>query len=139
MIIESKVLGRRARPFEPWKLDAGLIAEAETLSLGDLLTRIVLWEVEAFESRRRERTLERVLSAAEIATGAERGRIDPGGRDPGEAPDPERAVDAALTAFADGLYLVFVDDRKVESLDERVTVHQGSRTLFVRLVPLAGR
>jgi hypothetical protein len=139
VIIASKVLGQRARPFEPWRLDAEIFAEAETLTLRDLLTRIVRWEVAAFEARRRERTLERVLSADAIAAGAERGRIDLGGRDAGVAVDPESAVEAALTAFADGLYLVFLDDRRIEVLDASVTVHEGSRTLFVRLVPLVGR
>lgn len=139
MIIESKVLGRRARPFEPWQLDASVVQPVETLSLRDLLERIVRWEVEAFELRRRERRLERVLSAGEIAAGAARGKVDMGGRDGGAAAAADAAVASALLAFRDGFYYVFIDDSQLEDLDEQVTVHPGSRMLFVRLVPLVGR
>ena len=58
---------------------------------------------------------------------------------PKERPQTHDLMVDLLTAFADGLFLVFVDDRRIEALDEAVTVHAGSRTLFVRLVPLAGR
>lgn len=47
-------------------------------------------------------------------------------------------VHAALEAFEDGLYFVFIDDRQIETLDERVTVGAGSRVRFLRLVALAG-
>lgn len=139
MIIESKVLGHRARPFEPWRIDREAIGSVDTLSLRDLLERIVRWEVAAFEQRRRERMLERVLSPGEIGAGAIRGKIDMGGREVGPAADADRAVDSALLAFRDGFYYVFLDERQLEDLDETVTVHQDSRLLFVRLVPLAGR
>lgn len=139
MIIETKVLGQRARPFEPWQLDGGVFAAVETLSLRDLLERIVRWEVEAFEVRRRERRLERVLSAGEIAAGVARGKVDMGGRDGGAAVAADAAVESALLAFGDGFYYVFIDERQLEDLDEQVTVHPGSRMLFVRLVPLVGR
>lgn len=139
MIIETRVLGQRARPFEPWRLDSGVVASAETLPLAELLERIVRWEVAAFEQRRRERRLERVLTAGQIAAGAERGKIDMGGRDPGEAADPEQAVASALQAFIDGFYYVFLDGRRIEEPSALVTVHEDSRMLFVRLVPLVGR
>ena len=51
----------------------------------------------------------RLLSEREIQAGAERGKVDSGGRDLGQAVDLEQATGAALQAFEDGLYLVILD------------------------------
>lgn len=55
-----------------------------------------------------------------------------------EAPDLEREVARALSAFRAGRYVVLVDGRQVESADELVTLTPDSEVTFVRLVPLRG-
>lgn len=42
MIIETKVLGSRKRPYEPWEIHPfNADASSETLSLGEFLARVV--------------------------------------------------------------------------------------------------
>jgi hypothetical protein len=52
--------------------------------------------------------------------------------------DTGAAVDAALLAFADGLFKVFVADRELADDDAPVALADGAQLLFLRLMPLAG-
>ena len=52
--------------------------------------------------------------------------------------DTGAAVDAALLAFADGLFKVFVADRELAADDAPVALADGAQLLFLRLMPLAG-
>jgi hypothetical protein len=143
MLIETKVLGSRKRPYEPWETTL-LENSTETLTLQDFLTRVVLQEVEAFKNRQEERKLARVLSKEEIAVGALRGKIDAGGLgrasqgQNSQEVDPSAAVENALVAFKDGFYYVFVDEKQALSLEENITLNDNSHVLFLRLVPLVG-
>jgi hypothetical protein len=138
MLIETKVLGSRKRPYEPWETTL-LENSTETLTLHDFLTRVVLQEVEAFKNRQEERKLARVLSKEEIAAGALRGKIDAGGLEREiQDVDPSQAVENALVAFKDGFYYVFVDEKQALGLEENITLNDSSHVLFLRLVPLVG-
>jgi len=140
MVIESKVLGQRKRPYEPWELDSRQQAqlEGQEIALRDFLERIVLQEVEAFQLRQEERKLERLLTKEDIEKGKAVGKIDSAAKDYVQDVNPTEAVEAALLAFEDGFYYVFVDDVQYEALDEVFTLRAESRVLFLRLVPLAG-
>lgn len=105
-------------------------------------------EVAAFQARTEEASLVRVLTreglARELATGA----VRTGGPQEEDAGDPSpvdtvpvdtgAAVDAALLAFADGLFKVFVADRELADDDAPVALADGAQLLFLRLMPLAG-
>jgi hypothetical protein len=141
-IVSGRGLGRRKALFEDFSVplppdltgddrDAGL-------TLRELIARIVRAEVEGFELRQEQRRLTRVMSAAQIDEGMERGKVDPGGRELKQRVDVEQAVGAAWQAFEDGLYLVVIDDVERRDLDAQVFVRPGSRVVFIRLVFLAG-
>src|SRR5258708_2947030 len=49
-----------------------------------------------------------------------------------------RALKDALAAFHRSTYLVILDDRRLEDLDEEVTLTPIARLTFWRLLPLAG-
>ena len=146
MVIESKVLGQRKRPYEPWELDSlagseaskGLKLEGQDIVLRDFLKQIVLQEVEAFHVRQEERKLCRLLTKEEIEKGKAVGKIDSAAKDFTQEVDPSEAVEAALLAFADGFYYVFVDDVQIEQIDDVFRLEPQSHVLFLRLVPLAG-
>ena len=137
MLIESKVLGQRKRPFEPWELDL-FESKTEILSLEQFLCRVVIQEVETFKIRQEERKLLRVLSKEEIVAGTLKGKVDMGGRDLEQEVEPQEAIENALLAFKDGFYYVFVDEKQIEKLDEEITLYPTSHILFLRLVPLVG-
>lgn len=139
LTISGKALGRKkplfadfSIPFPPDLRDGG------TVTLRDLIDRVVRHEVEAFKQRQQDRKLVRTLTARQIEEGAARGKIDMGGRDLDQHVDADEAVGTALQAFEDGLYLVAVDGAEQKTLDAEVFLNPDSRVAFVRLVMLAG-
>jgi hypothetical protein len=123
-------------------------------------------EVAAYQARAEEASLVRVLTreglARDLATGVVRtggpqDTVDAAAGDPAPIDtvpvdtvpvdavpvdtvpvDTGAAVDAALLAFADGLFKVFVADRELADDDAPVTLTHGTQLLFLRLMPLAG-
>lgn len=139
LTIEAKVLGQSRPAIAPWEVAlTARAAENGAMSMRELLTAIVTAEVESFRERQDQRRLTRVLLPEEIARGAERGKVDAGGHDLAQPVNTADAVAAALQAFEDHLYYVFVDGQQAQSLDEVAPAHEGSRILFVRLVALIG-
>lgn len=141
MFVETRVVGRKARPLDGWAVPTPPLEPSDGgdgLTLRGLIERVVRAEVGAFERRERARRLVRVLSEREIAEGVARGRVDPGGRAPTGPVDEELAVGAALQGFADGLYLVILDGVEQRDLERRVYPSDDSRLVFLRLAFLAG-
>ena len=113
-------------------------------------------EVAAYQARAEEASLVRVLTreglARDLATGVVRtggpqDTVDTAAGDPASIAtvpidtvpvDTGAAVDAALLAFADGLFKVFVADRELAADDAPVALADGAQLLFLRLMPLAG-
>jgi hypothetical protein len=108
-------------------------------------------EVAAYQARAEEASLVRVLTgeglARDLATGVVRsgGPQDTVDTVPVDTVpvdtvpiDTGAAVDAALLAFADGLFKVFVADRELADDDAPVALTDGAQLLFLRLMPLAG-
>jgi hypothetical protein len=123
----------------------------------------VIAEVAAYQARAEEASLVQVLTREGLARDLAKGAVRTGGPqdtvpvdtvpvdtaagDPAlvdtAAGDPAPvdtvdAVDAALLAFADGLFKVFVADRELADDDAPVALTDGARLLFLRLMPLAG-
>lgn len=138
--IAGKALGQRRPLFEEWSIPfpPDLKGDGDELTLRDLIGRVVRAEVQAFRERQEERKLVRVLTVDQIAEGAERGKVDMGGRDLDQQVDEDQAVAAAWQAFEDGLYLVALDGRELRELDGRVFLAPDSRLTFIRLALLAG-
>lgn len=141
MFIETRTLGRKAGPLDGWAIPdppSGPDDDGNRLTLRVLIARVVRAEVAAFDQRERARRFVRVLSDADIADGAARGRVDSGGRPATGPVDSERAVGAALQGFEDGLYLVILDGTEQRELDREVFVTPDSKLVFLRLTFLAG-
>lgn len=141
MYIETRTLGRKARPLDGWAIPdppVGGDGDGDGLTLRALIARVVRAEVAAFDKRERARRLVRVLSESEIADGAARGKIDPGGRPATGPVDVEQAVGSALQGFEDGIYLVILDGVEQRELDREVFLTPESKLVFLRLTFLAG-
>jgi hypothetical protein len=133
--VEALVLGRRRAGVDEHELT--LEIDSET-TLRDLISIVVSAEVEAFEKRREQRTFVRVLTDRAVAEGEASGAIRSGGDEAGVAVDIGTAIGTALLAFDDGLFQVYVDDEPIDALDATVSLRDGSRLVFLRLVALAG-
>ena len=133
--VEAAVLGRRR---------AGVNEQSLTVELGpdsvlrDLITSVVTSEVATFDQRREENTFLRVLTDRTLADGVEAGVVRSGGVEATSSVEVVDAIATALLAFEDGVFQVYVDDEPIDSLDQHVLLHEGSRLMFLRLVALAG-
>ena len=138
--VEGKVAGQKRSLFTDWRIDLPPIWENEGdhLKLRDLITSIVVEEVNTFQQRQEERKLARVMSKAEIEAAVVKGKIDSGERDLNQQVDENEAVATALEAFTDGLYFVFIDDVQQTDLDREVFLKSESKIVFLRLVALVG-
>jgi hypothetical protein len=128
-------MGRKKMLLADWRVP---FQAAYPGTLRDLIAHVVRSEVAAFHERQGERRLTRVLTLSQIEWAAAQGKIEMGGSDLDQPVNPDAAVAAALQAFEDGLYLVFIDTQPVAQLDAPVAFHADSRVSFVRLTLLAG-
>ena len=135
--VEAAVPGRRAASTAEHPVDIEL--PSGPVELRQLISAIVRAEIVAFLERSEHNAFVRVLTEESLAQGLQGGAVRTGGRDGDPpAPDVDECVSAALLAFEDGLYHVYVDDEPAEQLDGVVDLRQDSRLLFVRLVALSG-
>lgn len=139
LTIQGKALGRKKPLFADWSVPfPPNLGDGGSLTLRDLIARVVRAEVDAFKERQQQRQLLRALTASDIQQGVARGKVDAGGRAARQAVDEEDAVGVALQAFEDGLYLVVLDDTEQKDLDAQVFLQPDSRVTFLRLTMLAG-
>lgn len=145
MLIAGKSLGSRRKLFEDfsiplppdWRDDSG--GGGGGVTLRDVIERVVRDEVRAFQKRQTDRQLVKALTSKEIETAAEKGKIEMGASEVGiQKVDPEQAVETALVAFEDGLYLVVIDGNQFTDLDSAVFLNDNSQLTFVRLTLLTG-
>lgn len=134
--VEAAVAGRRRAGVSDHPLQVEL--EAGPTSLGDLIAAIVRAEVNAFTARASDERLVRVLTDETLAQGLAAGEVRVGGRETKAGVDPEKAVATALEAQRDGLFQAIVNDEPVDEIDTIIDVSDGTRVMFLRLVPLVG-
>ena len=82
---------------------------------------------------------EAVLSEEQIEDMSQIGKIAFGIVYGGKKPDVQKAIETAVQGFEDGLFRVFLGDRELEKLDEKVEFAEGNEITFIRLTMLAGR
>lgn len=142
MIVTTKSLGSRKPLFADFSVPIPPEVEDHGdggFTLRQLITQVVRHEVDQFKKRQSDRQFIRVLSAQEIETAAENGKVDMGGTDvPRRQVDEAEAIDTALIAFEDGLYLVVIDEQRYSELDETVFISDDSQVTFIRLTMLSG-
>jgi hypothetical protein len=140
ILVEGKAIGQKHPLFTDWHIELPPVDENNggRLKLRELITSIVLKEVNAFITRQEERKLVRVMSKQEIEQGVEHGKVDTGERDLGQEVDAADAITTALQAFEDGLYFVFIDDVQQTNLNSEVFLKTNSKIVFLRLTALVG-
>ncbi len=140
VVVEGKVAGQKRPLFTDWRMDLPPVWEAsgDRLKLRDLITSMVVREVEAFRQRQEARRLDRIMGPAEIQAEAAKGKINPEAKDVNQVIELDGSIAIALQAFLDGLYFVFIDGVQQTDLDREVYVKTESKITFLRLVALAG-
>jgi hypothetical protein len=143
--VSATVTGHRRRGVR--EHDLVLALPPGEVTARQLIEAAVAAELVAFQARAEEASLVRVLTKKSLDADLARGAVRTGGpRDGAElaavAPGQVQladAVEAALLAFGDGLFKVFVGERELTGDDgAALPVTDGAALLFLRLVPLAG-
>ena len=139
LTVSAQAIGRRKPLCDSFTVDApAAVVAGQSVTLRTLLDHVVRSEVEAFKTRQAEGRLLKVLTAAQIDDALIAGKVTAGGSELDQKVNPDDAVAIAVEAFADGLFLVMVDDTEVKDLDAVVPLTSSSKLMFVRLTMLAG-
>jgi len=110
------------------------------ITLADLIRLIVVERVEEFNAKiPNGEDIAALLTQEEIDAQAQTGKIGFGQRFDSKDANLPKAVESALSAFSDGLYRVFADEREATFLDELLNLRDGSKIAFIRLTFLSGR
>ncbi|MDB5310432.1 MAG: hypothetical protein JWO38_4634 [Gemmataceae bacterium] len=137
--ISAQAIGRRKPICDDFAVPPpAAVTAGGPVTLRELIGHVVRAEVDAFKTRQAGRRLVNALTAKQIDEGLAAGKVSAGGSELDQKVDPDQAVATALEAFADGLFLVVVDDAEVKDLAAVVPLTADSKLTFVRLTLLAG-
>ena len=111
----------------------------ERISVRELIRGRVYQEVREYNARRALKAAMLVPAAeGEVVPTATERLLNGDPRPARQRLDWEQQYARALRAFERGAYLILVDDRQVEGLDEEIALEADTQIAFLRLVPLAG-
>lgn len=116
-----------------------LVLPKVPLNLRELISGIVQINVVEYNNKAREPWIMNYLSSEEIENQAETGKVGFGEPKNSQQADVTKAIAAALTAFEDGIYRVFSDEKEISELDEMLSLNEGDVLTFIRFTMLAGR
>ncbi len=133
--VRATVTGHRRRGVQ--EHDLALAVPPGPVSVRQIIEAAVASEAAAQAARAEEASLVRVLTEQSLLGDLDRGAVRMGDVARAGSVDLAAAVEAALLAFDDGIFKVFVGDREVEG-SSLVDLRDGAAVLFLRLVPLAG-
>ncbi len=130
--LRLKRLGKKRIRTVPYQVST------EVKTLADLIRAAVTNEVERFNTSRSEPKLFAFLTPAEIQAQSQDGKIGFGDVANADEANLEKAIEVAFQAHADGVFLVFINDDEIRSLDDEITLEEGTEVTFLRLTFLTG-
>jgi hypothetical protein len=134
--VKLKQAGRKHALIEAKTIEIDEIGTNPTLA--ELLKAVVKQQVREYNEKTAENNLLPFLSTTEIGSGASRGKIGFGRVYSDNKADLDKAQEAALQAFEDGMFAVFAGDRELSRLDDQVRFTDETKFTFIRLTFLAG-
>jgi len=107
-------------------------------TLSDLLKECVKSEVQRFNEQKENPVLISFLSPKEIQEQAELGKISFNDSENDTLVDIDLAVENIIISYKDGLFVVFINDEEIKSLDQTIEIDDESEITFLRLTFLTG-
>lgn len=133
--ITVKSLGKRKPALA--KQAAELPETTRTLRL--LIENMVEQQVQAFRERKDAAAMLVYLMPEDIDAQGAAGKVGFGTVHGEGIPDQREAKEAAILAYEDGLYKVFLNDEELAELDDVISIEDGAHVTFIRFTMLAGR
>ena len=132
IIIKLKKLGKKKIKSLEFKLEDNIN------NLEDLIVQIVKSEVARFNDKQDNPQIISFLSEQAISQKAIDGKVDFGDNANKDKAIESVAIENALLAFSDGLFVVFVDDEEIKELNKNIKIDESSEIVFMRLTFLTG-
>ena len=133
--------GRDKSPLAWEPADIGRAADGGELIGALVRAELAGWRPaveEASEDLAAEAGFSGPLSAAEIKTAADGGRINFGRKHSWGLPPEDEAAEAARAAFSNGLVRLFINDEPVKNLEQALTLQDDDRVTLIALTGLGG-
>lgn len=132
--IQVKKLGKRIQTVGsfPYEVDTC------PATLRELIVCMVTQGVVEYNQRLQKVEQNKALSETEIQDMSQVGKIAFGIPFGEREANPQKAVDAALLAFTDGLYRFFVNEQEITELDAPLQLCEGDTIAIIRLTMLTG-
>lgn len=105
----------------------------------ELILATVKYCVENYNERMENSEILKALSIEQIENQAAQGKVSFGINYGEKRAELSKAEADALEAFEDGIAVIFADEKKLESLDEKIEIQKIKSLTFVKLTMLAGR
>lgn len=115
-----------------------IVLDSTPKTLQELIESCVRHEVKKYNEKREGVTVLSFLNATEIQDQSETGKIGFGDVANKTLAQEESAIENALLAYKDGLYLVFIDDDEITSIDSLLGLSEESVVSFIRMTFLSG-
>jgi hypothetical protein len=107
-------------------------------TLKELIEVCVQKEVQCYNDKREEVQLMSFLTPADIEQQAADGKIGIGDIENTTKAEVNQAVENALLAHKDGLFLVFINDEEIENLEAKIDLNNQTTLTFLRMTFLTG-
>jgi hypothetical protein len=149
LFVQMKRIGQRKPVIEKQAIEI----PKNVQTLRQLITEIVRDRVDAFNRKDDKGNWTKYLTnnnsnnnnpnenneSDELELNAQAGKVGFDAKYNDTKQNPDKTIEAALTAFADGLFRVFCDDNELEHLDDTINLNNGNTLTFIKLTMLAGR
>ncbi len=110
--------------------------------LKEVLTAIVTQQVGVFNQKIddsiNQKNLFTFFEETELTAEAETGKVRFGAIYNDKKADLDKAIETVLLAFYDGLIVIFIDERQLEKLDDKIRFNENTIVTLVRLTFLSG-
>lgn len=107
-------------------------------TLQDLIQACVKSEVKRYNERKTTINLISFLTPAAMQDQSETGKIGFGDSENTQKANLEKSLETVLQGFADGLFVVFLDEEEIKNLDQKINLKGDPPITFLRLSFLTG-
>ena len=108
-------------------------------TLRELLTDIVITEVNKYNNKNNDTVLTAFISQEQIDDLSLTGKVSFGDVFTDKKAEKNSAINNAIQCFEDGIVRVFMDETELAELDAPLTIKENEVFTFIRLAFLAGR
>lgn len=135
VLVTVKELGKKRQKL----CDTPFTLEHEPNTVSELIKEAVSTCVKEYNARIDNSDEISALSSESIEAQSEVGKIAFGINYNGKKADLHDAVNTAIQGYIDGLFCIFLNEKRLGEINEQIEISQGDKLVFIRLTMLSGR